>query len=534
MAWLTRLSSCFIAVTAIVATPVIADSATAILNPAAIDAVAKRVMETYQVPGMAVGVIEQGKIVFAKGYGVHEYGKPQPVAGNSLFKIASNTKAFTAAALALLVDEGKLHWDDPVINYLPEFRLADPWVTREFTIRDLLIHKSGLNLGAGDLMFWPEPNDFTRKDILHGLQFLPMTSSFRSEYAYDNLLYVLAGEVTERVSGMPWEQFIEQRLMQPLGMTHCFAGPVPAAYRPHIAQPHALVEGKPAVVRRDAADAIIPSAAAGGIRCSLDSMLSWMQMQLQRGVYLKEDGTEQRLISAKEHREMWQPQTIMPVSQRAYDWDRTHFSAYGLGWRLNDVDGLLRVHHTGSLHGMHSYVSFFPELNAGFVVLLNRAVGDAREAMMYSLIKPYTGKPERDWLAAVQESRAQANQQRAATFQPPVTKTATRTQADRVAGEYRDPWFGQVTVSWKDSKLQWRSHRSQRLVGQLEHFQGDTFIVRWFDRTLFADAYVKFTTTIDGKITGMQMAPVDPATDFSYDFEDLAFTLIGAVEQAAK
>lgn len=503
-----------------------ATSRTAItMNEAYIDQTAARVMRDYQVPGMAIAVVENNETVFIKGYGEREFGTAQAVTPQTLFKIASVTKNFTTAALARLVDAGHIHWDDPVKKHLPDFKMIDSWVTDEFTVRDMLIHNSGLNLGAGDLMFWPEPNDFTRQDILHGLQFLPLTTSFRAKYAYDNLMYVLAGELTERVSGVPWEQFVEQQLMKPLGMDLCFAGPVPTDAQAHLAQPHAIVDGVPAVVRRDTADSVIPSAPAGGIRCSVESLTKWMQMHLNRGSFTTDHGTT-TLINEATHTELWSPQTIMPVSQRDQQWNRTHFSAYGLGWRLNDFDGLLRVHHTGSLHGMYSYLSFFPELNVGMVVLMNRASSDARDAMMYSLVKPYSAPDNTDWVTKIQSWRASVAQQRARDFQPPTTSKVSMEQAQPLLGDYKDPWFGQVSVTFENGRLQWRSHRSERLVGELLYVRDNTYIARWDDRTLHGDAYVHFETVDDGRMVTMSMAPVDPETDFSFDYEDLHFTRV--------
>lgn len=488
-----------------------------------IDSTVARVMDEYAIPGVVIGIVEGDDVTFAEAYGVQEYGDAVAVSDKTLFKIASVTKNFTTAALALLVDQGKLNWDDRVIDHIPEFRTQDPWITREFRVRDLLIHSSGLNLGAGDLMFWPTPNDFTRADILKGLQYLPMDGGFRSRYAYDNILYVLAGELTERVSGQRWETFVEEQLMRPLGMEYCFAGPVPEEYKQYIAQPHGTIDDTPTVVRRDFAEEYLPSAPAGGIRCSLRAMTKWMKMHINRGSYTAADGSTQQLISAAQHAEMWKPQTLMNVGSRAYEWDNTHFAAYGLGWRMHDVDGLLRIHHTGTLHGMNAYLSFFPELDTGYLVLMNKANSDARTALMQTLIKPYTGAEERDWVAAVQEWRAQANAYRAETFKEPETQAVTAEQAAQVSGDYVDPWFGKATVSWQDGQLRWRSHRSERLVGTMEHMKGNTYVVRWDDRTHHADAYVRFTTTMAGDIQGMVMEPIDPAADFSFDFEDLRF-----------
>ena len=208
-----------------------------------LDSTVSRAMKEFEVPGMAVGIVKDGKLVYAKGYGVREYGKPGKVDADTLFQIGSNTKAFTAAALAILVDEGKINWDDKVIDHLAQFRMYDPYVTREFTIRDLLTHRSGLGLGAGDLMFFPA-SDFTRDEIMRGLRFLKPASSFRSKFDYDNLLYMVAGEIVPAVSGQSWEEFVEKRILDPLQMRPCAASYNRIQDRSDVAAPHVVVEGK--------------------------------------------------------------------------------------------------------------------------------------------------------------------------------------------------------------------------------------------------------------------------------------------------
>lgn len=486
-----------------------------------IDQTVAEVMASYAVPGVAIAVVEGQQVVFANTYGVQEYGKAAPVTADSLFKIASVSKNFTTAALALLIDEGKLSWDDRVIDHLPEFRTSDPWITAEFRVRDLLIHSSGLNLGAGDLMFWPTPNDFTRADILKGLKYLPMDRGFRSRYAYDNILYVLAGELTERVAGMAWEDFVEQRLLQPLGMQACFAGIVPEQQRALLAQPHGDIDGVPTVVRRDFADQRIPSVAAGGMRCSQSAMIEWMKMQLARGRYSDADGNQQTLISSKNHAEMWKPQTLTGVGSQMQQWNNTLFGAYGYGWRINDVDGQLLIHHTGTLHGMNAYLGFLPQRNVGFLVLMNKSNGDARTTLIQTLIKSYTSTERHDWLAMTKAWRAQQTIRRAARFIEPTTQAVDPASIPPLLGVYRDPWFGDISIEQQQQSLRLRSHRSSRIAGELFHVSGTTYVVRWDDRTHEADAYVRFTTTMSGAIDGMLIEKIDPAADFSFNFEDL-------------
>lgn len=243
------------------------------IAPRAIDHTVARVMKEFEVPGMAVGIVKDGKLVYAKGYGVREYGKPERVGVDTLFQIGSNTKAFTAAALSLLVDAGKIQWDDKVIDYLPQFRMHDPYVTREFTIRDLLTHRSGLGTGAGDLMFFPA-TDFTRAEIIHGLRYLKPVSGFRSRYDYDNVLYLVVGEVIATVSGQSWEDFIAQRILQPLQMQSCAPSYQRIADHGDVASPHVVVEGK---LKPIPAENLTVIAAAGAINCSISGMGKWLQ-----------------------------------------------------------------------------------------------------------------------------------------------------------------------------------------------------------------------------------------------------------------
>ena len=235
----------------------------------------------YQLPGMAVGIIEDGKVVYSRTAGETVAGSGEAINADTIFKIASNSKAMTAGVLARLVDAGKLKWNDPVSKYLPQFRMHDPWVTQQMQVRDLLIHNSGLGLGAGDLMLWPEPNHFTRKDIIAGLAHLKPTHSFRSHYAYDNLLYVVAGEVAAAAAGEPYETLVKRELFKPLGMNRCQVGEWDRGEIGNVAQPHMRTPSGNRVIRQDS-DVVpnITSMAAGGIRCSLNDMLTWVGMWL--------------------------------------------------------------------------------------------------------------------------------------------------------------------------------------------------------------------------------------------------------------
>jgi CubicO group peptidase (beta-lactamase class C family) len=500
------------------AAPALATPAPA-MTAQAIDAVAGRALSAFATPGMAVGVIKDGKVVFARGYGVRRAGEAAAVDTATRFQIGSNTKAVTAAALALLVDEGRLSWDDKVIDHLPGFRLADAYVTREFTIRDLLSHRSGLGTGAGDLMFFPE-TDFTRAEIIRGLRYLKPVSGFRAQYAYDNLLYMVAGEVVAAVSGQSWEDFVEQRLMRPLAMSGCAAGTARLADRSDIASPHTTVDGQ---VEAIALQPLTVIGGAGTISCNLDGMLKWVGFQLARGAV----GSGPRLIKAERFDEMWSAVTPEPLDPAIAALTGTHLKAYGLGWEVQDEFGYKRVSHTGGVPGGTTWVTMIPELNLGIVVLTNHDSGAAMEAVGNQILDAYVGAPRRDLVAilsAYRGAKAGAGAQAEAKVQamaaragpPPLPLSA-------YAGRYDDAWRGAADVRIDNGRLVLRISRTKYLEGRLTPLGGDLFVVRWNDRTLNADAYVRFSQGFSGEVEAMSLRAVSPETDFSFDFQDLDF-----------
>ena len=318
-----------------------------IINSSQIDSLVNLTLKTFDVPGISVAVVKDGKVVHSKGYGLRSLKNNLPTDENTLFGIASNSKAFTASALAILVDEGKLKWDDKVREYIPEFKLYSPFVTEEFTIKDLLTHRSGLGLGAGDLMMFPDSSDFTRKDIIYNLRYLKPVSGFRTQYDYDNNLYIVAGEVIQRITGISWEDFIDQRILKPLGM----------------------------------------NSTAGGIVSNLPDLCKWITMQMNGGRY--GDSLKKKIFSPEQHNEMWSPQTIIPTfTAPPYN---THFAAYGLGWFLSDVKGYKQVTHTGGLAGVVTQVTLLPELKLGIIVLTNQQSGAAFTAITNTIKDSYLG-----------------------------------------------------------------------------------------------------------------------------------------------
>ncbi|HVU95972.1 MAG TPA: serine hydrolase [Puia sp.] len=490
------------------------------LSSAAIDTLVERTLRTFDVPGIAVCVIKDGKVVHSRGYGVRSLATRQRVDENTLFGIASNSKAFTTAALGMLVDEGKIRWDDKVRMYIPEFKLFDPYVTEEFTIRDLLCHRSGLGLGAGDLMFFPDSSDFTIRDILHNLQFLKPVTSFRSSYAYDNNLYIVAGEIVARVSGMSWEDFIEQRIMGPLGMGHSAASWDRLKDTTDWIDAHARVEGTVRVIARSRSKV---DHAAGGIYSSIADLSKWVLCHLQGGKY----GPDMKpLFSAAVLRERWAPQTILPLGGPGpYN---THFAAYGLGFGLSDVKGYKQVSHTGGLEGMVTQITMVPELQLGIIVLTNQEEGLAFNAITNQIKDGYLGMTGTDRVkeyAAVRRRQLEEEKKVVDSIYKGINfaSGAAVTEASVAAyvGTYRDAWFGDVVISMKGGRLWFDSRRSPKLTGELAPYRGNTFIAKWRDRSMNADAFVLFDLNERGIGRVITMKPVSPLTDFSYDFQDL-------------
>lgn len=496
-----------------------------VITTDSVDRLVERALKAFDVPGIAIAIVKDDKIVYAKGYGVRSLNTGKKVDENTLFGIASNSKAFTTAAIGILSDEGKLKLDDKVTDYIPEFKLYDPYVTAEFTIRDLLTHRSGLGLGAGDLMDFPDSTDFTLKDVIHNLRYLKPVSSFRSKYDYDNQLYKVAGEIIARVSGMSWEEFIESRIMKPLQMMHSSASYQRIKDYSNVVDAHSPVEGKVVVIPRYLS---ITGNAAGGIYSSVNDLSKWVIMQMNNGKY----GDGKQLFSEGIHWQMWSPQTIIPVGQSPYY--NTHFAAYGLGWGLSDVKGYKQVSHTGGIDGMVTQVQLLPELKLAIIVLTNQMSGAAFTAITNQIKDSYLGiKNPRDWVKTLSDAE-KANKGGADKVTTEVwkqveatKKAGVKTDLTPFAGTYRDNWLGDVTISLKDGQLFFAAKHSPKLSGQLLAYKGNTFVVKWNYRSMEADAFAMFSVDENGVPSGMKMKPVSPATDFSFDFQDLDFVKVG-------
>jgi CubicO group peptidase (beta-lactamase class C family) len=403
-----------------------------------LDADVKRVLKTFGVPGIAITIVKDGKVVAAQGYGVRKLGDPAPVTGKTLFEIASNSKAFTAAALAMLVDEGKLKWDDPVTKHVPWFQMNDPYVTGAMSVRDLLTHRSGLGLGAGDLMWWPTTT-FTSDEIIQGLRHIKLATSFRDRYAYDNLLYIVAGKIVADKAGKPWGDAMRERILAPLGMNTTTTSVAAMLQAPDYAAPHSKIGGKAAVVKPMPVE---NAAGAVGINTNTEEFARWMALLLNGGK--TPDGRQ--LISAKQVVEMWTQQTPMKIPEPKGQLADTkpHFYAYGLGFQLRDYRGRKLAMHGGALQGFYSRVVMVPEENLGIAIFTNAENSGSMNALQWRLLDHYFGAPRRDWIGIIaddEETRhkeelakvAKASSARAAKSSPSLPLASYE-------GDYRDAW----------------------------------------------------------------------------------------------
>ena len=486
--------------------------------PKDVDAYVTQSLKRFDQPGVAIAVVKDGKVVFQQGWGVLKLGEPTRINEHTRFQVASNTKAMTAATLAMLVDEGKLGWDDPVADHLPWFRLGgDPYISRELRVRDLLCHRSGLSLGAGDLLWFH--SDYTAEEIVRRLRFIAPATSFRSSYAYDNVLYLAAGELVKAVTGQEWQDVATARILKPLGMDESVVGIDRVRLGDNVAWPHARIDGRMQVVPYDS---VLNTLAAGGVLASVADWSKWMQVQLDSG-----RTANGRLWSERQTRIMWSPHINIGIGNPPPPLAalRPNFSAYGLGWSLRDYRGLKVVTHDGGLAGMLSRTVLLPEKRLGVVVLSNGETL-AFQALAWWLVDYYLGAPRTDWtgaLATLGEQGQAGDRAFVDSAEAARKKDAGPTlPLERYAGRYADAWYGDATLAVEDGHLVLRWSHSPALTADLEHWQYDTFRARMRVPNV-ADAFVTFALKYDGGIDRMTMEPFLPSTDFSFNYQDLVF-----------
>jgi CubicO group peptidase (beta-lactamase class C family) len=508
---------------ALLAPPALADP------PAGFDERVETLRRSIGVPGVSIAIVENGRPTLARGYGVRDLSAPQPVDADTIFATGSTGKAFTVAALAILVDQGKIKWDDKVIDHMPDFRMWDPWVTREMTIRDLLVHRSGLGLGAGDLLFVPR-SDLSRKESVRRLRYIKPASSFRSAYAYDNVLYMAAGQLIEEVTGQTWEEFVKANIYWPAGMrvsTVDDAGRMAAANRgrPHGRRNGAILGLGDQEPLDEAADRASNVAPAGGLAISANDMARWLMIQLAHGKLPEGNG---RLFSEQASKDMWTPVTLQPIDPvpPALQATQPMFYTYALGWDVQDYRGAKIIWHGGAVTGSLTAVVLIPDRNIGFSIAVNSEDGQLIRGLMYELLDHYLGLPKAGWpekYDAIKKERVAAAVKAMQARSARPAKAGPSLPLARYAGDFEDPWYGRISIRLDKGKLQVDFPHSPGLRARLEHWQYDSFRTVFNDRSM-EPAYVTFGIGADGGIERITMKAVSPLADFSFDYHDLFFT----------
>ena len=473
---------------------------------AEIDTYAQKVMTDWKQPGMAIAIVKDDKVVFAKGYGTRELGKTAPVDADTVFAIASNSKAFTTAALAMLVDEKKIAWNDKVSKYLPDFQLYDPFVTSELTIRDLVTHRVGLDTFSGDLL-WYETS-FTTDEILQRVRYLKPVSSFRTQFGYQNLMFIAAGKVIEKVSGKPWCSFITERILTPLGMsrTTCSIKTLPD----NSAFPHNESGGALRVLHRGNVDSAYSAAA---LNSSVNDLSKWMRTQLGKGKF---EGKQ--LFSEAQAWGLHQPYLAQQISEPGSKNNPTrHFTGVASGWFVYDYYGKKIINHSGGLDGMLSYTHLIPEENVGFVVLTNSEY-PVFTVMASKIRDVFVGAPKRDWSG---EALEQAKRNKTAADEETKKADAARVANSKptlalkdYVGAYSDDLYGAVNITEENGRLVMRFSHSPNFVADLEHWHYDTFQIKWRPSVAynFPRGFVTFTIDKNGKTDELKID--QPNNDF--------------------
>ncbi len=468
-----------------------------------LDAYFQRSLKLWQVPGMAIAIVKDDSLIFAKGYGVKNIEKKrQKVDANTLFPIASNTKSFTAAALARLVDEGKLTWDTKVVDILPYFRLYDPYVTAHFTIVDLLSHRSGLVTFSGDLIWYG--TTYSREEVVRKLGFLKQKYEFRTHFGYSNIMYIAAGEIIKKLTGKPWEQYIQEEFLNPLGMKQTLTSITQLTKKSNVTRPHNKVNDDVFPIEFLNWDNI---SGAGALISNVTDMSYWLRMQLHEGTY---KGHE--YFSSAQNLMMKSPHTNHIVSKGyQHYWPSTHFKAYGMGWGLNDYHGRKIVSHSGGYDGIISFTCLVPEENLGFVILTN-SNSSLYNSLKNRILDAFLAKDTVDWNKLLLPYQQKSDKRVPIALPEDAAKPSLNLV--KYTGIYSDPIYGNVMISLEKNKLHLKMLRTTVFSSDLTMFDGDTMIVEFKDVPSLPQGKVFFYTK-DNDVAYLIIDVPNPDFDFT-------------------
>jgi len=472
--------------------------------PHNLDSYVQQAMKDWQVPGLAIGIVKDDSLIFAKGYGVRELGKEAKLNEHTIFAVASNTKAFTAALLSMLVDEGKINWDDHVVDYMKDFQMYDPYITREINIKDLLTHRSGLPTFGGDHLWIG--SERSREDIIARIRYLKPTAPFRTKFQYQNLMFLVAGQLMPKIRGQSWDDAIKERIFKPLGMVESMTTMAELKEKENVAAPHEIVGGKVAPVEYDYTDNTAP---AGAIKSNVVDMAQWMRLNLNGGVF-----NDKQVLSSKVIREMHTIQFPLPVSSFSEEKLGTRFAGYGLGWSIYDYKGRKIISHGGGLSGMISYQVLVPEENLGVIILTNFAPNSLPRVLTYRILDAFFGEPEQDWNVIYLEQKKKEDEKKQKAEQELQEKRSSKSKPslklETYTGKYFDDLSGEAEVRLENDKLVF--DYNPRHIGDLEHWHYDTFRVIWrnpiFD--MAPKSFLTFYLEEKGEVEKLKVTFYDP------------------------
>lgn len=480
-----------------------------------LDVYFEQALEDWEVPGMAVAIVKDGEIIFSKGYGTRNVETGEPVDPNTLFAIASNSKSFTTAALAMLVDEGKINWNDKVREYLPWFKLYDPYVSENMTIKDLLTHRSGLKTFSGDLIWWG--TGYSSEEVVRRARHCEPTYGFRAHYGYNNIMYIAAGLIIEEVTGKDWNVFIRERILDPLEMSRTVTSVNDLPGMENVSAPHNDVDGSQITIEWQNWDNV---AAAGGLISCVNDVSKWLIFQMNKGVTFDGD----TLIEAERFREMWSvvtPQGISAWSESMYP--STHFRGYGLGWSVHDYLGKKVIGHGGGYDGFITNTTFIPEENLGFTILTNKNTSLYYPLRFKIMDEMLENEEEKDWSADFLEliKMREANQKKAheKAEEERAKDSKPTLPVESYLGTYTSEMYGDAVVYMEDDRMMVDFKPTGKAIGHLDHWQYNTWQVELKQITSLPKGLVNFLINDQGEVYEMQVDIPNP----DFDFTELEF-----------
>jgi CubicO group peptidase (beta-lactamase class C family) len=472
-----------------------------------LDAYYEKALKDWGVPGMSIAIVKDGKVVFAKGYGVKEVGKTERPDENTLYAIASNSKAFTATMIGQLVDEGKLAWNERVRKYVPYFELYDPWVSSEATLRDILSHRVGLKTFGGDIIWYR--STLSAEQIIRRVKYLKKDFGFRSGYGYSNVMFITAGEVLKNVTGKDWGPLVQEKILGPLGMDRTISTTKDLSKKGNFATPHLLQGDVHKPMEWEDWGAI---ASMGGLISSVKDMSQWLIFNLNHGIWKGDT-----LLSPQSRNMIWTPHANFTVNQTASN-ATSHFNGYGLGWFLGDYKGKMRVSHTGGYSGMLSAVTMIPDENLGVVILTNGLKGIYTALSNYT-IDAFLGGNSRDWSAErLKQSREFVDTRISDRIKSRVEGTKPSFSSDKITGDYFTDTYGKISVVEESGSIRIRFEHTPDLNAVLSHWNYDVYELKWEHPEVlpwFTFGTVKFLSDNNGKVEGISFDV--PNDDFWFD-----------------